>query len=86
MSKGKKIIIRVCMGSSCFARGNAENLAYIEKFIENIDLEAQIELIGHRCGNNCSAGPHIMIGEKSYKNTDITRLEKALLDLTLTRK
>ena len=29
-----KLNIVVCMGSSCFARGNQENLAFIEEYIE----------------------------------------------------
>lgn len=77
------IIIKVCMGSSCFIRGNAENLAYIEKFIKNNNLDAQVELIGQRCENNCSTGPNIMINNKTYNNVNLQQLEKALLELTL---
>ena len=30
-----KLNISVCMGSSCFARGNNENLEFIEKYIRH---------------------------------------------------
>jgi len=36
-----KINITVCMGSSCFARGNQQNLAFIEAFIKAHDIEAK---------------------------------------------
>ena len=45
-----KIKITVCMGSSCFARGNQQNLAFIEAFIKTHDMEADIDLAGTRCG------------------------------------
>ena len=38
--------IKICMGSSCFARGNADNLEFIEKYIKDNNLEADIEVYG----------------------------------------
>ena len=38
--------IKVCMGSSCFARGNLKNLDYIENFIKENNLDADIDLFG----------------------------------------
>ena len=43
-----KLNITVCMGSSCFARGNQQNLAFIESFIQEHGLEAEINLAGSR--------------------------------------
>ena len=37
-----KLNITVCMGSSCFARGNQENLAYIEEYIKEHGIDANI--------------------------------------------
>lgn len=53
--------IVICMGSSCFARGNEENLRVIEHFIEQNDVDAQIELSGKCCVGDCSDGPNIII-------------------------
>ena len=39
-----KLNITVCMGSSCFARGNASNLEFIENYIKENGLEADIGL------------------------------------------
>ena len=53
--------IKVCMGSSCFARGNSKNLQLIQKFISERNLDAEIELTGLRCCDKCSKGPNITI-------------------------
>lgn len=44
--------IKVCMGSSCFARGNLNNLDYIENFIKENNLDADIDLFGAHCQEN----------------------------------
>ena len=62
------IEIKICMGSSCFARGNADNLEFIENYIKENDLDAQIELYGARCDNICDKGPNIMVNDKVYNN------------------
>lgn len=74
----EKTTITVCMGSSCFARGNAENLEYIEKYIKENNLDAQIELSGSRCENKCALGPNILINGKMYNNVDAETLKKLL--------
>ncbi len=69
--------IKVCMGSSCFARGNAKNLKLIQKFLEENNLDAQVELTGLRCCDNCSKGPNISINDTEYNNID----QGSLLDI-----
>ena len=66
--------IKVCMGSSCFARGNAKNLQIIQDFLSKHQLEATIELIGLRCCNNCSKGPNINIDGTDYNNINSNTL------------
>jgi len=62
------------MGSSCFARGNSKNLQTIQEYIAKNNLDAQIELTGLRCCNNCSKGPNITIDDKEYNNLDSNTL------------
>lgn len=69
--------IKVCMGSSCFARGNAKNLQIIQNFLDKHQLDASIELSGLRCCNNCSKGPNINIDGTDYNNIE----SGALLDI-----
>jgi NADH:ubiquinone oxidoreductase subunit E len=77
----KKIVI--CMGSSCFSRGNDRLLETIETFIAEHGLENQVDLLGSRCENTCAQGPVIKIdGEVLFNATksDIVKfLEENLL-------
>lgn len=62
--------IQVCMGSSCFARGNNKNLDVITKYIRDNNLNVEIELSGLRCCGLCSKGPNITIDGVEYNNVD----------------
>lgn len=73
-----KINITVCMGSSCFARGNQQNLAFIEGFIKAHDLDAEIDLAGTRCENLCAKGPNIIINGIEYNGVTEEKLEQIL--------
>ncbi|MBE7703966.1 MAG: (2Fe-2S) ferredoxin domain-containing protein [Cyanobacteria bacterium SIG28] len=66
--------IKICMGSACFARGNYKNAEIIEKFIEDNNLDAKIELYGALCENKCEVGPNIYIDDKIYNNVDEEKL------------
>lgn len=66
----KNKIIRICMGSSCFSRGNKQNLLIIQEFLKDKKLNMEIELSGSLCREQCSQGPVITIGEKDYFHMD----------------
>ncbi len=74
----KKITITLCMGSACFARGNAENLEFLETYIKDNNPDIDIELVGDRCSNKCASGPNVIIDGKAYDNVDIFKLKKIL--------
>lgn len=73
-----KLSINVCMGSSCFARGNAANLEFIENYIKNNGLEAQIDLSGSRCEGKCVTGPNIIINGVEYTEVNEDKLKDIL--------
>lgn len=64
MESENKIV--VCMGSACFARGNAENLEFIENYVKENSLDAKIEIAGSRCEGKCAQGPNIIINGVEY--------------------
>ncbi len=59
----EKITVELCMGSSCFARGNAQTLTLLENYIAENSLGDRVELIGHLCLGACSIGPNVKIGD-----------------------
>lgn len=73
-----KLDITVCMGSSCFARGNEKNLAFIESYIQEHELEADINLAGSLCEAKCAKGPNIIVNGVEYNNVDEAKIEKIL--------
>ena len=64
----KTLTVELCMGSSCFARGNAKALEYLEAYIESNNLAKFVELTGHLCLGTCSAGPNIKIDGNLFQN------------------
>jgi len=62
--------ITICMGSSCFSRGNDRNLEIIEDFIAEHNMENLVDLRGSRCERSCDRGPIIKIDNKVFSHTD----------------
>jgi NADH:ubiquinone oxidoreductase subunit E len=70
--------IKVCLGSSCFIRGNDKTLTFLEDYIEKNQKDIKIELLGCRCTNLCQDGPNIFINDKKYSNLTNDALIKIL--------
>jgi len=70
--------IVICMGSSCFTRGNKRNLAVIENFIKEKNLGQEIELLGSCCEGKCAIGPNIEINGKLYNTVEAEALLEIL--------
>ena len=64
------IRVTICMGSSCFARGNEENLRVLEDFVARHGLDAEIEPAGSRCEGLCARGPNLAIDDTMHHEVD----------------
>lgn len=60
--------IVICMGSSCYSRGNSRTLLAIQEYLWQQKLEAK--LVGHLCEGECSAGPNISIAGQRHRQVD----------------
>ncbi len=60
--------IRICIGSSCFTRGNDKNVDIVEKFLADRGLkdDVDLELEGCLCLGKCADGPVVVIDDKFY--------------------
>ena len=65
-----KLKIQVCMGSSCFSRGNKDSIKIIQDYIRDHQLKAQVELSGCLCEDQCKTGPNITIGNAFYSGVE----------------
>ena len=63
MTNEAKISLTVCLGSSCFSRGNNEHLQVIRQFLKDRGLEEGVLLKGSRCEGHCLNGPNLRIGD-----------------------
>ncbi len=72
--------ITICMGSSCFVRGNKENLKIIQAFLKEYNLNTEITLDGVLCKNNCSHGPNVCIDGEWFSEVDSKSKMRAILE------
>ena len=69
--------ITVCMGSSCFSRGNSTNTQIIQKFIEENNLTESVQVRGCLCEGECKNGPNVRIDDKLFSHV----YSEGLIDL-----
>lgn len=75
------IEIEVCMGSSCFARGNFENLEVIREHLLKSEWKDSVRLTGRLCHDLCKQGPNLTIGGVLHHGVTAEKLRE-LLDLS----
>ena len=68
--------ISLCMGSSCFVRGNQQNAIAIAAWLLRHNLALGIS--GHHCQDRCGAGPIITIAGEAIPITSPDQLDSQL--------
>ena len=56
-----KTVLEICLGSSCFSRGNSLTLDRVEALLERLGLREQVVLKGKLCTGACADGPCLSI-------------------------
>lgn len=74
----KKIEMQICLGSSCFSRGNKEVVAYIKEYLRKSHLDDKVVFKGSRCMGLCSNGPNLRINEKIIEGITLSGVEQIL--------
>lgn len=70
MSDNKKVDISVCMGSSCYPRGNRETLEKLQAYVAENNLSERIMMRGNLCEGLCKDGPIVRINGTIYHDID----------------
>ena len=73
-----KAEIVICLGSSCFSRGNRKMVQVIKEFLERKGITTDVTFRGAHCFGLCEYGPVIRIGEKEFRRVELTELEHIL--------
>lgn len=72
--------MEICLGSSCFSRGNKEVVHFIREYLRKNHLEDRVIFKGVRCLGHCSNGPNLVINGKVIEGIGLVRAEKILED------
>lgn len=64
--------IVICIGSSCFSRGNSKNVDVAEKFMKERGIvdEIDIDISGGLCAGKCSDGPNVIVNGQIFNHVD----------------
>ncbi|MFZ4740429.1 MAG: (2Fe-2S) ferredoxin domain-containing protein [Bacteroidales bacterium] len=83
MDSKKEIII--CLGSSCFARGNKQTVKIIGDYIKKNNLENEVFFHGNHCFGKCDKGPFVKIDGIIHENINSENI-LIILDNVFKRK
>jgi len=70
--------IKICLGSSCFSRGNKQTLQIVQKYLKDHHLERDVILKGNHCFSKCSSGPIMKIDDKVYEQVTAENIMQIL--------
>jgi len=77
-----RLEIEICLGSSCFARGNFENLAVLREFEKAVGRD-HVSLTGCRCREQCRNSPNLKIDGKTMQGLNADQLRALLKSFDL---
>jgi NADH:ubiquinone oxidoreductase subunit E len=72
--------MHICLGSSCFSRGNKDVAMFIRDYLKRNHLDEKVVFRGSRCMGHCSNGPNMRINEIIVEEVTISKIESILED------
>lgn len=76
MNKETEVVI--CLGSSCFARGNKKLLKIVQGYITDNHFGDKVIFKGNHCFGKCNKGPNLKIGDTIYEHVSESNLQEIL--------
>lgn len=77
----EKIDLQICLGSSCFSRGNKRVVKVIDQYIKDNNLQNLVYFHGCHCFSQCEMGPSMCVNGKYYHQLTEESVESILNDL-----
>jgi len=70
--------IIICLGSSCFSRGNKDVLEVVKSFLKEHQLSAEVFFHGDLCGGKCDEGPVLQIDDQLFSQVTVENVYEVL--------
>ena len=70
--------MEICLGSSCFSRGNRDVVQFIREYLKKNHLDDRVIFRGARCFGNCNEGPNLVIDGRIINRVTPELAEKIL--------
>ena len=74
----QRVEMHICLGSSCFSRGNKNVVMFIKDYMRKNHLEDKFIFKGARCMGHCSNGPNIIINDELIEGVNLSKIESIL--------
>jgi len=74
----QRIEMQICLGSSCFSRGNKDVVMYIKEYLRKNHLDDRVIFKGARCIGHCSNGPNLIINGDITEGVTLSKIESIL--------
>lgn len=74
----RKNEIEICLGSSCFSRGNRDTVQIIKEYLKKNHLDDKVILKGARCMDRCNEGPFVIINGRMWAEITPGEIERIL--------
>jgi NADH:ubiquinone oxidoreductase subunit E len=78
-----EVDITICLGSSCFSRGNRHTLELIKDYLKEHDMEDRVFFRGDLCDSLCEHGPILRINGTVFENVNSDNIFEILNDYFL---
>ena len=66
----EKLVIYVCVGSSCHLKGSHTIVKLMKKAIADYNLQDKVELKATFCLGHCTDGPSVKVGDEVFGMTE----------------
>jgi NADH:ubiquinone oxidoreductase subunit E len=74
----QRVEMEICLGSSCFSRGNKDVVIFIKEYLKKNHLDDKVIFRGARCMGHCSNGPNLNINGLIIENVTMSKIENIL--------
>jgi NADH:ubiquinone oxidoreductase subunit E len=74
----QRIEMQICLGSSCFSRGNKDVVMFIREYVRKNHLDDKVIFKGARCMGLCSNGPNLNINGITFEEVTLSKIEGIL--------